>query len=70
MNESKPWYASRTVWGALVAIGAAILGFWNFEVPQVEQERVVEMIVQIMGALGGLTALVGRLTATRVIAGR
>lgn len=24
MNDSKPWYASRTIWAALVAIGSSL----------------------------------------------
>ena len=68
MSGNKPWYASRTVWGALVAIACALTGLWGFEVSPQDQERAVEMIVQGAGAIGGLVALVGRFAARRAIA--
>ena len=65
MNGTKPWYASKTVWGSLVAILAAVLGFWGVDVSADDQRRVTEMIVQATGAVGGLVALLGRFAATR-----
>lgn len=47
MDDTKPWYLSRTVWGALVAIADTAL--------------------QIVGAIGGLLALYGRLSAQKII---
>ena len=67
MIGSKPWYASKTVWGALVAISCALAGFWGFDIAQDEQDRIVEMIVQGLGAAGGLVALIGRFAAQRAI---
>ena len=65
MNGTKPWYASKTVWGSLVAIGAAVLGLWDVDVTPAEQARAAEAVVQVVGALGGVIALVGRFSATR-----
>lgn len=68
MTGTKPWYASKTVWGSLVAIVAAVLGLWDVDISSADQSRAVEMIVQLIGALGGLIALVGRFAATRRLA--
>ena len=68
MLDAKPWYLSKTVWGSLVAILAAFLGLWDFDIPARDQERVVELLVQIAGAGGGMLALVGRFMATRRLA--
>lgn len=65
MQSTKPWYTSRTVWGALVAIGASVLGLWEVDISQVEQARATDAIVQVVGALGGAVALFGRLSAKR-----
>ena len=67
MTGTKSWYESKTVWGALVAILAAVIGFWDIDVPQADQDRAVEMIVQAIGAFGGLIALIGRFAARRAI---
>lgn len=65
MTGTKPWYASKTVWGSLVAITAAVLGLWDVDVSVADQARATDMIVQLAGALGGMIALVGRFAATR-----
>ena len=64
----KPWYLSKTVWGSLVAILAALAGLFDVDLDAATQARAVEMIVQAIGALGGLVALVGRFRATQRIA--
>ena len=68
MPHTKPWYRSKTVWGSLIAILAAVLGIWDVRIDADDQARLVELIVQATGALGGLVALVGRFRATRRIA--
>lgn len=68
MTATKPWYQSKTVWGSLIAVIAAILGVWDVRIAPAEQARVVELIVQLTGAFGGLVALIGRFAASRRIA--
>ena len=67
MIGSKPWYMSKTVWGSLVAIIASVLGLWDFDMSPADQDRLVEMIVQLIGTAGGFLALVGRFRATRLL---
>ena len=67
MTQPKPWYASKTVWGSLVAILAAFLGLWDFDISPADQTRLVDLAVQLIGAGGGLVALIGRFMATRPI---
>ena len=64
----KPWYLSKTVWGSLIAILAALSGLFDVEFSADDQARTVDLIVQVIGAAGGLIALVGRLRATHRIA--
>ena len=62
--DRKPWYASKTVWGALIAIAAAIVGaIWQIDVPEEAQASAAELIVAVVSGVGGLIALVGRLVA-------
>lgn len=65
MFDSKPWYMSKTVWGALVAIIASFLGLWDMDIPASEQARIVDLLIQVAAGGGGLLALVGRFMATR-----
>ena len=68
MSQTKPWYRSKTIWGSLIAILAALLGVWDVRVSPADQARLVELVVEAAGALGGLLALVGRFRASRRIA--
>ena len=61
----KPWYLSRAVWGALVTIGAAIAGLFGVSF---DEGAVTEAVLQVVAAIGGLTALWGRIVAsTRLV---
>ena len=64
----KPWYLSKTVWGSLIAILAAVAGLFDVDLTPDDQRRAVDMLVQAIGALGGLVALVGRFSATHRLA--
>lgn len=65
MIDTKYWYQSKTVWGALIAILASVLQAGGFELDEGAQGELVEGIVALMGAVGGLLALYGRLSADK-----
>ena len=67
MQEEKKWWESRTVWGGLVAIGAAIAGAAGYQVDADTQGQTVELILAGVTAVGGLLAIVGRVKATKAI---
>ncbi len=69
MLEMKPWYQSKTVWGALIAIAAPLLGRAGLDVGGAEQAEIAEALTTLAGTLGGLLALYGRLTATKGVGG-
>lgn len=69
MLEMKPWYQSKTVWGALIAIAAPLLGRAGLDVGGAEQAEIAEALTTLAGTLGGLLALYGRLTATKGLGG-
>jgi hypothetical protein len=70
MNEtsSKPWYASRGVWGGVVTLLAVALGVLGYEVEEAEAQALVELAAGIAGAVGGILAIVGRIKARKPIA--
>lgn len=65
MTETKPWYLSRAVWGALIAIFASIAGTFGIMLGEQDQASLTDAILQISGAFGALVALYGRLVADR-----
>lgn len=64
MTDTKPWYLSRTVWGALVAVGASLAGLAGVHVDPAQQATVVDAVFQVAGAIGGVIALFGRIGAS------
>ena len=71
MTETKAWYESKTVWGGIIAIIAAILGIFGHQIDQETQQFLTEQSVQIASALaaafGGAIAIYGRVKARKVI---
>lgn len=65
--DEKAWWASRGVWGGIVAALAGLAGIWGYSIPAEDQGRVVELIVAIVSAGGGVVAVVGRAVAKRPI---
>lgn len=67
MHDHKPWYTSKTIWGAAVAIVATILSMMGFDLDDAAQAQVVEAALQLVTAAGAIVAIFGRLVATDYI---
>jgi hypothetical protein len=67
MVEEKPWYLSRTIWGSLVSVSAALAATLGIAIDAPSQTAIADAAVQIAGAAGALVAIYGRLAATRII---
>ncbi len=67
MNESKPWYLSKTVWGAALAILASLLHPAGVEIGVEEQGALADQLVAFCGAAGALLAVYGRISARHAI---
>lgn len=65
MDETKQWYLSKTVWGALIAIFASLVPAMGMELDAGTQGRLADDLVSLAGAIGGLIAIYGRLTADK-----
>jgi hypothetical protein len=64
MEDFKQWYLSKTVWGGLLAIAASALQLKGLQLAASDQSALADSIVVIVGALGGILAVYGRVTAT------
>lgn len=67
MVEEKPWYLSKTIWGSLISVAAALAATLGIAIDAQSQAAIAEALVQIVAAAGALIAIYGRLTATRII---
>lgn len=67
MMESKPWYLSKTVWGAVIAILASALNLGGYELGVLEQGQLIDGLVALAGSVGGIVAIYGRVVANHSI---
>lgn len=63
MEDDKPWYYSRTIWGALIAVIAPVMAVFDLPLSPSLQSELAENIVLFIGAIGGVVALLGRVFA-------
>ena len=70
MDESKPWYASNTIWANLLQMGVGIavgLGFINAAAGTEIVASGPGIILGIVNAALGAWGLIGRVRATKSI---
>jgi len=65
MTDMKKWYLSKTVWGALIAIAASLVQAGGVDLDVAGQDQLADNLVALSGAIGGLMAIYGRLTAEK-----
>ena len=68
MNGTKSWTESLGVWGGVIAmvvpaIGAAL----HMNITPGDVQSAIDLATQIIGGIGGLIAIYGRVTATKTI---
>ncbi len=67
MIDEKPWYYSKTIWGSLVAVSAALASTVGITIDGASQLAISDAILQVIAAAGALLSIYGRLTATDLI---
>jgi hypothetical protein len=66
-TAGKPWYASKAVWGSVVAIGAGAAAIFHYDIGADTQVALVDWLIGAGGLVGGAIALYGRIKATHKI---
>ncbi len=68
MDETKPWWKSKTVLGAIVQIGISVaVGLFGLDQLEGEKEQITLVLLSIGNALDGAWNIYGRMTATKLI---
>jgi len=67
MDETKVWWQSLTLWGAIITVLAAVAGVFGFTIDLQTQKEIVEYIMVGGSAVGGLMAAYGRIRASKII---
>lgn len=65
MTDNKPWYMSKTLWGAAVAMLSSLGGLAGLHLTGTDQTTLVDAAMQIVSAGGALLAIFGRLAADK-----
>ena len=67
MHDTKPWYASLTIWGALVSVLASVLALFRVHLDAQFQADLRDWLLAASTLAGGAASLYGRLRASRRI---
>ena len=62
-ENSKTWLQSKTIWGALIAIAASVASLAGVEIEAGEQAEILDGIISLVAAGGGILAVIGRIAA-------
>jgi uncharacterized membrane protein len=69
--DTKKWWQSKTIWGAIIMLAALVLGYFGVDVGPDEQATFVDMVVgainEIMALVGFVLATIGRVKADKAI---
>ena len=68
MSGIKNFFASKTIWGALLAVTAGVLSMAGYTVSPEDQASLLELVAGGGSLIGGALALYGRIKATKRIA--
>lgn len=64
MNETKPWYESKGMWGGIISLIAGLLGIFGIPMLPEIMESFTEVFTALAAAVGGVLAVYGRWRAT------
>ena len=67
MDDVKSWLASKTIWGAVIAVVSGVSGILGHNIAAPEQAVLVDSLTAIGTALGGILAVYGRVKAEKSI---
>ncbi len=67
MEDVKKWYQSRSVWGGIVALVAAVCGLLGIQIDAATHDMLVVSLANGAAAIGAVVAIFGRLAAQKTL---
>ena len=67
MEGWKSIFASRTFWGAIIALAGGLGGLFGYQFAPEDQANLIETVSGIATLIGGVVAIWGRVKATKAI---
>lgn len=67
MNDSKPWYASMTIWAALVTLVATLLAKFGYTIDDSMKSDLAEKVYSLAQLIGGIVVIIGRVRAQKQV---
>lgn len=67
MKDSKPWWSSKTIWGAFVAVVAGLASEVGIQMSPDEVAQLGDSLTNVVTVIGGIWAIYGRVRADRII---
>jgi hypothetical protein len=67
MDEVKALTQSKTFWGAVVAILAALASIGHYSISSADQASLAELLTSLATIAGSLCAIYGRVVASKMI---
>lgn len=66
-QNQKPWYNSQTILASIVTVIALVAGAFNYNIDIQMQQGIVEIASVVVGVIGSVVAIVGRVKASKTI---
>ena len=71
LNDSQPWYASKAIWGGVLAIVLPLAAtLLHVSVSDADTQEIAALLAGAGGLVGGALAIYGRIKATKTIGGK
>jgi len=67
LYDTKSIFGSKTFWGGLGAVVAGVAAVAGYVISPEDLKTIGELVTGIVSAVGGLLAIYGRITATKLI---
>jgi hypothetical protein len=63
IEETKPWYLSRTIWASLIVVASVGGGLLGMPIEDADTAELTDAVLQAVTALAAVVAIVGRVAA-------
>lgn len=67
LTDYKSVFASKGVWGGLIAVAAGLLAVLGYSISPADQALLVNLVAGVVSTIGGILAIIGRIRATKRI---